>query len=277
MTRFSLFFVQQQAKQYYIFPLPKSNIYQKIQQLEIPQSGKIINLDEQQQLLIADAQQNFHLNFHYQAKACQQDWSKVKLKKTDSKHFSQDQYLNYLDPQMQALASDWIAGEKDLKKITVLLYEQTLQYLNYGQPIKGLYPYSQALKEKTTDCGGFATFLITLLQTQGLFARLAVGYLLKNNYQQKIKNVLNLTHHWSDLEMHAWLELLTADGQYLALDPAVDWRYRHGMSRRFATFTNLPADRLLISYGHNHQLQYFNKQHHWPILQHPELIKDDHV
>ncbi len=66
MTRFSLFFAQQRAEQYYIFPLPKSNIYQKIQQLEIPQSGKIINLDEQQQLLIADAQQNFHLNFYCQ-------------------------------------------------------------------------------------------------------------------------------------------------------------------------------------------------------------------
>jgi hypothetical protein len=48
----------------------------------------------------------------------------------------------------------------------------------------------------------------------------------------------------------------------IPLDPAVDWRYRHGQSQRFAAFANLPADRLLISYGHNHQLTYFDQEHY---------------
>ena len=174
---------------------------------------------------------------------------------------------------MQALAKNWKDGEKNLKKITVMFYEKTLEYLNYGQAIKELHPYTQALKEKITDCGGFATFLMTLLQTQGLISRLAVGYLIKDGYLQKLKKQLKLNFTWSDLAMHAWLELETADGSWIPLDPVVDWRYRHDESCRFASFANLPADRLLISYGHNHQLNYFNQEYNWSILQHPQLIR----
>jgi len=155
--------------------------------------------------------------------------------------------------------------------------KKTLEYLSYGQAIEGLHPYSQALKEKVTDCGGFATFLLTLLQTQGLVGRLAVGYLIKDTYLQKLKKQLKLSYRWSDLVMHAWLEIQTTDGDWFPLDPAVDWRYRHGKSRRFADFTHLPADRLLISYGHNHHLTYFNQKYHWPILQYPQLIKENDV
>lgn len=274
MKHFSLNFQFQGDNQYWLFPIPQSNIYQKIDELRIPESAQISKLDQDNQLMIAQANQQFSIEFLHQAQTVEVDWASIKLKKSQKQdRLNQDQYINAFDPRMQELAKEWKKKEKNLKKISEIFYEKTLKYLSYGQAIKGLHPYSQALQERVTDCGGFATFLLTLLETQGLVGRLAVGYLLKNSFQQKIKNIFNLTYRWSDLAMHAWLELQTADGSWIPLDPAVDWRYRHGQSRRFASFTQIPADRLLISYGHNHQLIQFDQNYQWSILQHPQLIK----
>jgi hypothetical protein len=274
MPKFSLDFVQSGVNQYWFFPIPQPNIYQKIENLSIPQLAQISELDQDNQLLIVKADRRASMRFLYQAQAIKIDWANVRLKKSQKAgDFYRDQYVNAFDPKMQELATKWQNQENDPKKICEIFYEKTLEYLSYGRAIKGLHPYSQAFQERVTDCGGFATFLLTLLETQGIVGRLAVGYLLKNNYQQKIKNIFNLTYHWSDLTMHAWLELQTAGGSWIPLDPAVDWRYRNGQSQRFAAFANLPADRLLISYGHNHQLTYFDQEHYWPILQHPQLIK----
>jgi len=278
MQHFSLNFDFKDSQKYCIFPIPKTNLYQNITKLTIPKSSQTVKLDLDNQLMIARADDRFSINFKHQAKAIKIDWASIKLKKSKNKNdFYQDQYVNHLDQEMKTLADNWKNGEKYLKRITVLFYKKTLEYLSYGQAIEGLHPYSQALKEKVTDCGGFATFLLTLLQTQGLVGRLAVGYLIKDTYLQKLKKQLKLSYRWSDLVMHAWLEIQTTDGDWFPLDPAVDWRYRHGKSRRFADFTHLPADRLLISYGHNHHLTYFNQKYHWPILQYPQLIKENDV
>jgi transglutaminase-like putative cysteine protease len=278
MQHFSLNFTQKDPQHYYLFPIPRTNIYQDISQLLIPESSQIVKLDQDNQLMIAKADSCLSMNFQHQAKVIATDWRSLQLKKShNSEDFQQDQYVNYLDQNMRDVADNWKNGEKDLKKITIMFYEKTLEYLSYGQAIKELHPYSQALKEKVTDCGGFATFLMTLLQTQGLVSRLAVGYLIKDSYLQKLKKQLKLKFTWSDLTMHAWLELQTADGSWLPLDPAVDWRYRHGQSRRLANFTHLAADRLLISYGHNHRFRYFQHSYHWPILQHPQLIKENNA
>jgi hypothetical protein len=274
MQEFSFNFAAKGADQYWLFPIPRSNLYQKINRLRIPEFAQTVRLDQDHRLMLAKADRCSSIKFFHQAQSIKIDWASVQLKKTQKKaDLFQDQYVNALDQKMQDLAKKWKNGEKDLKKITVLFYEKTLEYLQYGRTTEGLHPYSQALTEKVTDCGGFSTFLLTLLQTQGLIGRLAVGYLLKNNSKQKLKKFFNFTYQWSDLTMHAWVELQAADGSWIPLDPAVDWRYRHGQSRRFAAFAQLPADRLLISYGHNHHLTRFDQDYHWPILQHPQLIK----
>lgn len=278
MQYFSLDFARKDPSYYYLFPIPTSNSYQFIKKLQLPQSSNVIDLDRNNQVLITEASPGFKLSFQHEARAIKTNWSSVELKKNENIGlFTKDQYINYFDQDIKNLADDWKDGEKDLKKIVFLLYAKTLDYLTYGKPIKGLHPYSQALKERITDCGGFATFLATLLQGQGLLTHLAVGYVLKNNFLQKVKKEFALRHNWTDLAMHAWLEIQTADGQWLPLDPATDWRFRHGLSKRFVSFVDLPADRLLISYGHNHYLEYFNKSYSWPILQHPQLIKASDV
>jgi hypothetical protein len=275
MTNISLTFTKKSSNYSWVFPIPTSNIYQRISHLQLPRFSKNVQLDFGNKLMIVSAAQACSLSFRQECQKESINWSLINLKKSaDDSCFSKDQYINYTDVKMQTLAKDWTAGEKDLKQIVFLLYEKTLNYLTYGQPIKGLNPYSQALKDQLTDCGGFSTFLVTLLQTQGLSSRLAVGYLFKDSWWQKVKKRFDIQLQWSDLQMHAWLEIETADSQWLALDPAIDWRYRHGLSKRFAAFANVPADRLLLSYGHNHHLKYLNENYSWPILQHPQLIKE---
>ena len=85
MPKFSLDFVQSGVNQYWFFPIPQSNIYQKIENLSIPQLAQISELDQDNQLLIVKADRRASMRFLYQAQAIKIDWANVRLKKSESR------------------------------------------------------------------------------------------------------------------------------------------------------------------------------------------------
>ena len=63
MQHFSLNFGSRGSQQYWVFPKPKTNFYQNIGQLIVPQSSRIVKLDQVNQLMIAEANHAFSLKF----------------------------------------------------------------------------------------------------------------------------------------------------------------------------------------------------------------------
>jgi transglutaminase-like putative cysteine protease len=153
------------------------------------------------------------------------------------------------------------------------LYDFTLEYLTYGKPIDGLYPYSQALNEKITDCGGFSTFLSSLLQSKNIPARLVIGFIIKKNLFLDFLSTFNFCLLTFDsLLIHAWLEILLPDGSFFPLDPSIDWRRKKGLTKRQGGFGFIPDDRLVTSCGCDFDLNINGKNYKIDLLQKPILL-----
>lgn len=267
-----------------IFSLPQSNHYQKITNLQInsEKNYQIINEKKwENKIIIFKPTQNLNqtiISFNH---------TPIKIKKQINKNLTINSYkknipklylapnrfINNQDPQIKTLAKKIIGKEKNLYQIIKKLYDFTLDYLNYGKPTEGLYSYKQALTEKTTDCGGFSTFLASLLKSQNIPCRLVVGFIIKDNFLKRILNtfhVLRYTFH--DLFMHAWLEVLLPDNSWFSLDPSIEWKRKKGLSKRQGGFGYIPADRLVISFGCDFDIKINEKNYKIDLLQKPKVI-----
>ena len=141
-----------------------------------------------------------------------------------------------------------------------VLYNQTLDYLTYGNPIPGLYSTIDALRLGCVDCGGFSTYLGALAQACGIPSRLVSGFWVGYHHN----------------EMHAWVESLLPDGTWWPMDASVDWMRRRGRSRKHGGFGHIGSDRVVISVGTNHQLRYQGREYNVGMLQLPMLLNDNH-
>ncbi len=181
-----------------------------------------------------------------------------------------NRFINGKDTKIKSLAKKVLGKETNLLNVVKNLYQFTLNYLTYGKPIDGLYPYSQALNKKTTDCGGFSTFLTSLLQSKNIPSRLIVGFIIKKNI---IKDLLNTFHvscyTFHHLFIHTWLEILLPDGSFFPLDPSIEWRRKKGQTQRKGGFGFIPADRLVTSYGCDFELNINGKNYKIDLLQKP--------
>lgn len=170
-----------------------------------------------------------------------------------------DRYIQSQHPQIQALAREIVGDETNLMIVVKKLYEYTIEHLQYGNAIAGLYTTTQALTESCVDCGGFATYLAALLRASHIPCRLIAGF-----WAGQDRN-----------EMHAWLEYLLPDGQWVVLDPSVDYLQRHGRSSKVAGYNNVGSDRIVISVGSDHHLHIHNHDIHIGMLQTPVFIQSD--
>ena len=201
-------------------------------------------------------------------------------------YLTPNQFINGKDEKIKSLAKKILGQETNLLTVVKKLYDFTLEYLTYGKPIDGLYPYSKALNEKITDCGGFSTFLASLLQSKNIPSRLVVGFLIKRrSFLKEIISIVNLPKlifkfkklevRWltlDDLLMHAWLEILLPDGGFFPLDPSIEWRRKKGKTQRQGGFGFIPADRLVVSYGCDFDLNINGKNYKIDLLQKPLLV-----
>jgi len=257
-----------------IFSLPQSSNYHQISNLKINSKNYQI-IDEKKWgnkvVVLKDKSEvnftlkPFSLKSLINPSLTLESYQKTKIPKI---YLTPNRFINGDDPKIKSLAKKIIGKEKNLLKVVKNLYNFTLDYLSYGKPIDGLYPYRQALKEKTTDCGGFSTFLASLLQSQKIPTRLVVGFLIKKNFIKDFLNTLHvILYTFHDLLMHAWLEILLPDGNFFPLDSSIDWRRKKRLTKRQGGFGFIPNDRLVTSYGCDFDLKIEGKNYKIELLQ----------
>jgi hypothetical protein len=184
--------------------------------------------------------------------------------------FKPNRFINGYSSEVKKIALHW-QKEKNLKKIIISVNNYVKNNLIYGNPINGLYSFSQALKNKKVDCGGFSTLAVSLFQALKIPSRLVVGFLLKKVSPLNLIFPLNFT----SFQMHAWLEVLLPNGNWLPLDPALEWRRERGLTRRKGGLGFIPADRLVTSFGCDFKIKVKDKIYRVDLLQNPWEITND--
>jgi len=267
-----------------LFAIPQSDQYQTISGLiSKPHAKTSEDKLWNNKLLFTDTKTN--ISFQQQPKVINQkinpDWImrdySSRLIKEYSYLLKSNKFINGQDLRIKKIIDELkIVPIKDMSLLKIInsLYIYTLNNLTYGQPIDGLYSYDQALTNKVTDCGGFSTLLLSLLQSVNIPARLVVGFFIKDkNIFQKILKTLNfelLTFNF--LSMHVWVEVLLPDKTWFPLDPAIEWRKSRGLTKRQGGFGIIPADRLVLSYGQDFKIPIKGNVISVDILQKPITI-----
>jgi transglutaminase-like putative cysteine protease len=280
----SLFSIPQSSHYHYVSNLKINALkYQLIE--EKKWGNKVIVLKDKSEINFTVKPFSFKssINQKFTLSSYQNSYQKTKIPKV---YLTPNRFINGKDTKIKSLAKKVLGQETNLLTVVKKLYDFTLEYLTYGKPIDGLYPYSQALNEKITDCGGFSTFLASLLQSKNIPSRLVVGFLIKRrSFLKEILSIVNLPKlifkfkklevRWltlGDLLIHAWLEILLPDGSFFPLDPSIEWRRKKGKTQRQGGFGFIPADRLVVSYGCDFDLNINGKNYKIDLLQKPIFI-----
>ncbi len=271
---FSLIFPKNRGE-FLIFSIPQTNHYQNIAKFSlIPPVGWKTVKDKQWEnkivvLTLSDVKQKPKISFQIKPKPVNNSINKnYKLSDYQKIKISSNRFINGQDKKIKQITKEIVGKEKNLQKIIKKLYLFTLNYLSYGKPISGLYSYKQAMEERITDCGGFSTFLISLLNAAGIPSRLVVGYIINTGFLHNLffKYLILNTKY---LLIHAWLEVLLPDNSWFPLDPAIDWRRGRGLTKRQGGFGIIPADRLVTSFGCDFNIKVNNKNFAIDLLQKP--------
>lgn len=273
MYSFKLKLKKENRGNWLIFTLPQTNHYQTITNLSVnPKPYLLIEEKYFSNQIAIFNKSSAELKFLYHSqeikKQLPNEFEVGDYENNQS--FRSSRFINGNDKKIKEMARQVINEHKTLNDVVNKLYYFSMNYLTYGKPIDGLYPYNQALKEKTTDCGGFSTFLASLLQSQGIPCRLVIGYLIKKNFLINFFSAFDLSLlTFNSLFIHTWLELKLPDNSWFPLDSSVEWRRTKGLSRRQGGFGHIPADRLVVSYGEDFNLEINGKIYQIDLLQKP--------
>ncbi len=262
--------------QYCVFGIPKSNQYQIIKNVLFdPKSTYTQSINPWDNsisvFLLKNIQNKITVSFSIRPMSIQKkinsSWT---LSDYNIKKISHNRFIDGGNKQIQKQTKNILNDEKSILIIAKKLYQHTLKYLTYGDPILGLYSYSQVLKNQTTDCGGFSTYLLSLFQSIGIPGRLVVGFVIKKNIHLKILSLMDFKLlNFNSLSMHAWIEIQLPDESWFPIDPAVEWRRTKGLTKRLGGFGVIPDDRLVISYGEDFKVNIDEKKFIIDIIQHP--------
>jgi len=258
-----------------VFSLPQTNHYQEISNLSLEPKTPNLGFDEWGNTVVIFTN-TAAIEFLYSSKnvekSLEEKWKIDDYKSNKEIDFflKPNRFINGKDEKILKLAHSLIKNEQNVLNIAKTLYDFVLNDLSYGKPTEGLYPYSQAVEEKVTDCGGFSTLLLSLFQSVGIPGRLVVGFLLKKNLQKKVLSMLHVTSYmFHDLVMHAWIEILLPDHSWFPMDASVEWKRNHNLSKRDGGFGKIPDDRLVTSFGQDFKITVDGKKHTIDLLQLP--------
>jgi transglutaminase-like putative cysteine protease len=164
-------------------------------------------------------------------------------------------HIDTHDPRFLRLASEAKKGASNVWSVIKNLNEYVIEHLRYGWPIDGLYSASDALEKDVVDCGGFDVLFIALCHALGIPARLVSGFWAgyRNN------------------SMHAWVEVLLPNGQWVPADPSVEQLSRQGRTAKGGRLGFVGSNRLVISYGADIPIEIEDKKLIPGILQNPFL------
>lgn len=268
-----------------VFSIPQSNHYQQIKNLQISPAPHLQILDQwgNEIFIFNDV---LKIDIKFQAYLKELKVKKEMVKKffvNDYHKLPKEQLIFYLQPnrfingedkQIKQIAKKIAGKEINLYQMIKKIYYYTLNYLTYANPIDDLYSYKQALLNKKTDCGGFSTFFLSLCHALKIPARLTVGFLVTNHKLKRIFSVLNVRNlTLDDLFIHAWPEILLPDGSWLPLDPSIEWRRKKRLTKRKGGWGEIPADRLVVSFGCDFNIKIGKKVYQFDLLQKPISIK----
>ncbi len=253
-----------------IFALPKTNHYQQIKnlvfdsatpQLVVDRWGNTVGISKNSANVLFDLRS---LSFK---------GGQDKTTSDNNLFLKSNRFINGRDEKIKKLSKKIIRNGKNTQKNVFELYHFTLDYLTYGKPTEGLYSYQQAMGERVTDCGGFSTFLASLLQAVHIPSRLVVGFLIKENLYAKLFSRFDFcVLNFEFLSMHAWLEVLLPNHFWFPLDPSIEWRRKKGLTKREGGFGFVPADRLVTSFGQDFEIKVNDRMYRVDLLQNPVYL-----
>src|SRR3989338_5127743 len=157
-----------------VFALPQSNHYQSIKNIKFTPSIKVKKVNSDTKIAVWENTERVTLSFRHAPIAIDKSLKKVKIDQiSDKSLLNRDQFITCDDRLIKKLVQSWINKSSAKSPIDILevIYQNTLKFLTYGNPIEGVYTYEDAFKQRVTDCGGFSTFLASLLQSQGIICR----------------------------------------------------------------------------------------------------------
>ncbi|MBI5356092.1 transglutaminase domain-containing protein [Candidatus Collierbacteria bacterium] len=136
-------------------------------------------------------------------------------------------------------------------------FDWVIGYLEYANPIRGLYSSIQALTDRKVDCGGFSTLLVALLRAAKIPARCVFGWAVESKYGY---------HAWAeffDKKKHSWIPC----------DPSV--AHLGNRTKLDAGFGFINDKRVIFSVGEDLELTGDNIKWNIPLLQSPVVVPLD--
>ncbi len=280
MSNFKLTF-KKEGRGVLLFGIPQTNEYQRISQLKINATQKISETPDNQIGLFTlnDVLEKPYLSFIHRGKQINKsidnrfllsDYKKIN---SDSLYIQANKYIDGNDPLIKKIVQEKIGKETNVRKISEIFYQYVLYVLTYGNPIDGLYTFKQAMQDKNTDCGGYATLLMSLFRSLRIPCRLVVGFLINKNFS--LYSLFNFQLSTFDsLLMHVWIEILLPDNTWFPLDPSIEWKRKKRLTKRRGGFGEIPSDRLVTSFGEDVSVMINNKKIKVPLLQKPVYLNN---
>lgn len=252
-----------------ILPFPLENDYQKlIGNYDLtPSSGKLKRENKYQNQYIhwqakLKASQTVAFKLDFQIKVQPRNISTKKTflpskgKDLPNQFLDSDKYLNAKDKKIITLSNELTKGKQDIMSKILALNTYVVKNLKYGNPIEGLYTTADTFKKGLVDCGGFDVLLGALCIAQKIPARIVSGFWAG----------------YSKNDMHAWMEILLPNGQWMPADPSIENLSTSGRTKKFAKLGSIGSDRITLSIGSNISLKVGNKVLHLDILQNPKVL-----
>lgn len=144
-----------------------------------------------------------------------------------------NEYTDAGDERVKKIVQEVVGEERRVSEIIKRLNEYVITRLVYGNPIEGLYSSKDALEKEKVDCGGFDTLLAALCIAAGIPARIISGF-----WAGYDKN-----------DMHAWLEIMLPNGEWIPADPSVEHLARRGRTKKTGALGFAGSDRITLSIG----------------------------
>lgn len=170
----------------------------------------------------------------------------------------QNAFINLEDERIKSVIREIIGGERNVSKVIWRLNEYVVSYLEYGNPITGLYSSKDALEKPKVDCGGFDTLLAAFCTTSGIPARIISGFFV--GYKKN--------------EMHAWLEIMLPNGEWIPADPSIENLRRRDKTKKSGRLGFVGSDRIALSIGCEIPLKIAEQDVTVDILQNPVVLAE---
>lgn len=133
-------------------------------------------------------------------------------------------------------------------------FDWVIDYLEYANPIRGLYSSIQALTDRKVDCGGFSTLLTALLRASKISARCVFGWAIESKFGY-----------------HAWVEFFDyKKSLWIPCDPSV--AHLGNRTKLDAGFGFINDRRVIFSVGEDLNLVGEGIKWNVPLLQSPVVV-----